>query len=121
MGRLLSALLLLGALACGQRAGDYPPALELEPSERLLRDRAALASVKADPLADRLQLDLARAEAWLNRAEFLLNSDRDQALRDQLFLTAEGQISAVRAEYSRLRVRPLPPSSDSEQSSEAAP
>lgn len=123
MGRVLSSALALSVallVGCGAKESSFPDTFELEPSERLLRTRAALSSVKAEPDAKRLQLEIARAEAWLNRAEFLLNSGKDGALRDELLLTAEGQISAVQAELARMRVRPLPPS-DSESSLEDQP
>ncbi len=108
MVRVLIATLVALLIACSGKGSEIPTVTELEPSERLLRDRAALASVKNDPQANKVQLDIARAEAWLNRAEFLLNGGNNPSLRDELLRTAEGQISSIKAQYARLRV-PMPP------------
>lgn len=117
MVRVLIAALLVLLVACG-KGSDIPTVTELEPGDRLLRDRAALAAVRNDPLANKVQLDIARAEAWLNRAEFLLNGGNNPSLRDELMRTAEGQISSIQAQYARLRVPPPPEAPESDSATE---
>lgn len=117
MGDLLSrtalAALCAVALACGRKEPEFPAPIDIsqDPPERIIRDRAALATVKANPFATQVSLEIKRVEGWLAKAEALANSNSNPKLRDLLLETAEGQIAAIQSHYAFGRA-PRPPAAE---------
>lgn len=86
---------LLAAGPSGPRAPDP----RLDPTERAVQLRVALAALKEEH-PDLSPLEVTRAEAWLDRAEALTRTSTNPELRDLLLDTAEGQLTLLRSEVS---------------------
>lgn len=89
---------LLAAGPSGPRAPDP----RLDPTERAVQLRVALAALKEER-PDLSPLEVTRAEAWLDRAEALTRLSTNPELRDLLLDTAEGQLTMLRSEVGLAR------------------
>lgn len=72
----------------------------LDPTERAVQLRVALGELK-ETRPDLPALEVARAEAWLARAETLTRLSSSPELRDLLLDTAAGQVTLLRSEVRR--------------------
>lgn len=95
----LGLVLSLGLSACASGEDQA-----LRSAERRMEDyRIVDSRLREHPLADLVERDLTRVEAWLQRAEIMLNDeDRDPEKLDLLLQVIEGQLVQSKAQLSAL-------------------
>lgn len=96
----LGLVLSLGLQACASGQQDEA----LRSAERRMEDyRIVDTRLRAHPMASLVERDLTRVEAWLQRAEIMLNDeDRDPEQLDLLLQVIEGQLVQTKAQLSAL-------------------